>query len=211
MASGPSGCYIPEMDAIEATFDVHGFERVTAILSHEEVAVVSASLSSIAEARNLLDSAWCKALAHRIRQHPIVAAALHSAPACVQCTYFEKNEHRNWLVALHQDLAVPAKERVEHALLKAWSRKDGQHFVQAPTTLLDQLVAVRLHIDACDVENGPLRLVAGSHQYGKLSSDRSTTLRNQWGEIVCTANAGDALLMRPLVLHASSKAIVPNR
>jgi len=199
------------MHAIEASFDAHGYEQIPAILSSAEVAAVSSSLSTITEARNLLDNAWCKALSRRIVLHPAVAKILYSAPVCIQCTYFEKNAHRNWLVALHQDLVVPARDRVEHTSLKAWSQKDGQHFVQAPTRLLDQLVAVRLHIDACGAENGPLRLVAGSHRYGKLSLERSAALREEFGEVTCTASVGDALLMRPLVLHASSKAMIPNR
>lgn len=199
------------MHATEASFDARGYEQIPAILSSEEVAAVCSYLNSITRARNLLDNAWCKALSRRIRQHPGVAAILHSAPVCIQCIYFEKNEHRNWLVALHQDLTVPAMERVENASLKAWSQKDGQHFVQAPASLLDQLVAVRVHIDACEDENGPLRLVAGSHRYGKLSAERSMALREKFGEVTCIANVGDALLMRPLVLHASSKAMVPNR
>jgi hypothetical protein len=48
--------------------------------------------------------------------------------------------------------------------------------------------------------------VPGSHLHGRLSTDQANALREQIGATICTANRGDALLMRPLLLHASSKA-----
>ena len=61
----------------------------------------------------------------------------------VQCTYFEKSADRNWLVPIHQDLAIPVARRVEHPALRGWSHKEGSLFVQPPADVLAQLVAVR--------------------------------------------------------------------
>jgi len=124
----------------------------------------------------------------------------------VQCTLFDKSPERNWLVALHQDLAIPVQERVDAAECSGWSLKEGVLFVQPPTEVLANLVAVRVHVDDCNAENGPIRVVPGSHRQGRLSAAEAESLREERGEMVCTGPRGSVVLMRPLLLHASSKA-----
>ena len=57
-------------------------------------------------------------------------------------------------------------------------------------------------------ENGPLRVVPGSHAEGLLS--RETIRARTAGEVTILAEAGDALFMRPLILHTSSPAQKPH-
>jgi ectoine hydroxylase-related dioxygenase (phytanoyl-CoA dioxygenase family) len=159
----------------------------------------------------LLGLAWCRALVKRVKTRLENAGALPSSSVAVQCTLFDKTPQRNWLVALHQDLSIPVRARVQHPRLTVWSRKEGEHFVQAPPELLEALLAVRIHIDDCGLENGPLRVVPGSHRHGRLGNVAGQQLRVVAGEAPCPARSGDALLMRPLLLHASSKAIAPGR
>jgi ectoine hydroxylase-related dioxygenase (phytanoyl-CoA dioxygenase family) len=83
-------------------------------------------------------------------------------------------------------------------------------FVQPPVAVLESLVAVRVHIDACSADNGALRIVPRSHQLGRLAADVQTKVRDASGERVVPVARGAALLMRPLLLHASSKAAVPD-
>jgi ectoine hydroxylase-related dioxygenase (phytanoyl-CoA dioxygenase family) len=71
------------------------------------------------------------------------------------------------------------------------------------------MVTVRLHLDDCDESNGALRVIPGSHRLGRLSAARIAEVRSQEMAVVCSVQAGDALLMRPLLLHASSQAIAP--
>ncbi|HEU4922583.1 MAG TPA: phytanoyl-CoA dioxygenase family protein, partial [Burkholderiales bacterium] len=87
-----------------------------------------------------------------------------------------------------------------------WSEKEGELFVQAPRELLDRLVAVRLHLDPCQEEDGPLQVVPRSHALGILAADASLRTRSELGSRACIAGIGDALVMRPLLLHASSKS-----
>jgi ectoine hydroxylase-related dioxygenase (phytanoyl-CoA dioxygenase family) len=124
----------------------------------------------------------------------------------VQCTYFEKSSGRNWLVPLHQDISIPVARRVDHASLGPWSEKEGSLFVQPPVDLLEQLLAVRVHIDACTTKDGPLRVIPGSHTRGLLNAPTAAALRQTQPEHACTVERGGALLMRPLLLHASSKS-----
>jgi ectoine hydroxylase-related dioxygenase (phytanoyl-CoA dioxygenase family) len=192
-----------------------GYAAAPALLTPEETASTEEALQGVSLAkagtRNLLELSWCRELVQHIKSHAAIRAALPSSPVAVQCTLFEKSEKRNWLVALHQDLSIPVKERVEHPEFGVWSRKEGEDYVQPPTALLEQLLAVRLHIDDCDSSNGPLRVVPGSHRHGRLGDAMARRLRDAAGEVTCAVGSGGALLLRPLLLHASSKATSPRR
>ena len=96
----------------------------------------------------------------------------------VQCTYFEKSASRNWLVPIHQDLSIPVARRVDAPGLRGWSQKEGALFVQAPVELLAQLVAVRVHLDACGADDGPLRVLPGSHRLGLVAPEAAVLARN---------------------------------
>lgn len=100
-------------------------------------------------------------------------------------------------------------QRIEQNGLSGWSEKEGQVFLQAPVELLEQMLVVRIHLDSCEASSGPLRVVPGSHCFGRLSDARAAELRKSGSEVECLVAAGGALLMRPLLLHASSKATKP--
>jgi len=161
--------------------------------------------------RRLLDHPACRALADTLRRNPTIAPHLPADAVAIQCTLFEKSADRNWLVALHQDLSVPVAEQVADAHLTGWARKEGQWFVQPPPATLEQLLAVRLHLDDCGSDDGPLRVVPGSHRHGRLDGARALALREAIGETTCPVARGAAMLMRPLLLHASSRATGSSR
>jgi ectoine hydroxylase-related dioxygenase (phytanoyl-CoA dioxygenase family) len=127
--------------------------------------------------------------------------------------YFEKSSSNNWLVSIHQDLSIPVQARVDAAACSGWSKKDGVLFVQPPAAVLENIVAVRLHLDDSTPTNGPLRVVPGSHRSGRLTSQQAAELRGRSGVVDCLVPKGGVLLMRPLLLHASSKAeeLTPRR
>lgn len=200
---------VPHDDALP-----EGFRLLRGLLTSKRRQALVAELAALppgaAGQRELLDQPWCQALAWWLKALPPLQPFLPTDGVAVQCTLFEKSPDRNWLVALHQDLAVPVAERVEHAALSGWSVKGGRHFVLAPAALLAQMVALRLHLDDATEADGGLRFVPGSHQAGVLDDAAVATWRRQRGEVAVDARAGDALLMRPLVLHASSKATAPS-
>lgn len=189
-----------------------GFAIVAPVISPFECREIKDALTQrpldSAGSRNLLDSDWCAALATRIRTSAALDGLLNGSVA-VQCTYFDKSPAVNWLVPLHQDLSIPVKARVDCASLKVWSIKEGGCFVQAPTDVLERMVAVRLHLDDNGPDNGPLRVVPGSHRLGRLPSEAQATRRAELGEVECHAPRGGVVLMKPLLLHASSKATGP--
>ena len=117
---------------------------------------------------------------------------------------FRKIPNLNWLVAVHQDLGFPVEGHTAHPGWKAWSVKGGTTYVQPPLPVLEQLLAVRVHLDPCGLDDGPLVVVPGSHRHGVVAPDEAIALRAR--EAPCPAAPGDAVLMRPLLLHRSSKA-----
>lgn len=137
---------------------------------------------------------------------PQVSAIIPAEHVAVQCTYFEKSVSTNWLVPVHQDLGIPVASRLHHPALSGWSEKEGTLFVQPPAQVLQELVAIRVHLDDCTEKDGPLRVVPGSHLLGKISADSAPSVRDSCGEVTCTLSRGAVLTMRPLLLHASSKA-----
>lgn len=196
-----------------STFADDGWLRVPSGLPRATLASlpIDAALDAgDAGSRNLLARAWCAALVVPIRDRLQAAGLLPEDSVAVQCTLFRKAPDCNWKVPYHQDLSIPVDAPVEHPALSCWSMKEDGHYVQPPVDLLDALLAVRLHLDACDDETGALRVVPGSHHLGRLSPARIAAMDKRRDEIVCTADAGDLLLMRPLLLHASSKAGRPN-
>ena len=195
---------------VEDAFARDGFALVPRVLDADGCAAVLADLQGRAGqgpgSRHLLTLPWCEGLAGQLRAAHGLADLIPQGHLAVQCSYFEKSRDTNWLVALHQDLGIPVQSKVEHPALKGWSLKEETYFVQAPQQLLEQLVAVRVHLDDCGTDDGPLRVVPGSHAMGVIDSAQAVQKRDDWGEVACPAAQGAALVMRPLLLHASSKA-----
>lgn len=123
-----------------------------------------------------------------------------------RATLFDKSATANWLVVWHQDTALPLRERRETRGWGPWSVKEGVHYAHAPANALEQVVALRLHLDDSTSENGPLRVLPGTHTLGVLTDDQIHDLSGKIAEEECLIAKGGVLVMRPLIVHASSKA-----
>jgi hypothetical protein len=190
-----------------------GFGEIPGVLPAGRCLDVASAVGDTGRAgtRNLLDLPCCQELATILRTHDAIGPLLPPGAVAVQCTLFDKSADRNWLVGLHQDVAIPVQERVAHPECSGWSEKEGVLYVQPPVRVLESLVAVRLHLDDCGPESGPLRVVPRSHRHGRLSADEAKTLRQQQGEVECLADRGGVVMIRPLLLHSSSKARAQSR
>ena len=193
-----------------STFSSQGYFVTSPLLSEGECRSLETDLASVeismAGSRALLEAQWCASLACSLKTHSSLAPFLPADAVAVQCTFFEKSVDRNWLVSLHQDLSIPVARKLDHPALSGWSEKEGAVFVQAPAEVLQNIVAVRLHVDECSADDGPLKVVPGSHVHGRTNQETALALRAAEGEIVCPVARGAAMLMRPLLLHSSSKA-----
>lgn len=189
-------------------FSSNGFAVTSRVLTDAECERIALRVPSNGRpgSRCLLNEAWCAELAGTIRRHDELAVHVPRAHVAVQCTCFEKSVAGNWLVPMHQDLGIPVARRVAHPRLSGWSEKEGVLYVQPPAHFLRQLVAVRLHLDACGKADGPLKVVPGSHRLGRFSAAQVSLMRHGCGEIACPVPRGSTMVMRPLLLHASSKS-----
>ena len=70
------------------------------------------------------------------------------------------------------------------------------------------MVSVRVHLDPCGEQNGALRVLPGFHKCGRIPEQALAAMREA-PDIVCAVGVGGVLLMRPLLLHASSPSRVP--
>jgi len=182
-----------------ADFDSQGYTVVANALHADllQLADTGCETETLSKAgtRNLLRHEWARNIAQAISEHPEISTILPATAVPVQCTYFEKNLEKNWLVPLHRDLSIPVGSRFDAAGWSGWSEKEGVQFVQPPRRVLESIVAVRVHLENNGIENGPLQVVPGSHRDGVEDGNRVT----------CEVPKGGALIMRPLLLHASSK------
>jgi ectoine hydroxylase-related dioxygenase (phytanoyl-CoA dioxygenase family) len=127
----------------------------------------------------------------------------------VRGIFFDKTPGANWPVAWHQDLTLAVAQRREVPGWINWSVKAGVNHVQPPPEILDRMVTLRLHLDDCGADNGPLRVLPGTHRMGRLTAERIKLLRSEIVEATCCAPSGSVLAMKPLLLHASSAARAP--
>ena len=162
--------------------------------------------TAAAGSRCLLDSEWCQTLARTLKNRVSSTAPGIGALVAVQCTFFNKSPDTNWFVAFHQDRSIPVASSVVKDKWSGWSRKEDMTFIHGPDQLLAEMLALRLHIDNSGPDNGPLRVIPNSHKSGTLSLEDIESLRESSSDETLTARKGDVVLMRPLLLHASSKS-----
>ena len=190
-----------------------GFEIIPSVLTEREVEALRASLSSMEVApghRNLMQRVPdIAALAVSPKILGLLKGLLGVEPLPVRSIFFDKTPEANWFVPWHQDISIAVNQRRDVSGYGPWSMKDGVPHVQPPKEILEAMVTIRLHLDDCDAPNGALRVIPSSHRSGKLDAASIAEIRLQHAEIACSVRAGDALLLCPLLLHASSEALSP--
>jgi ectoine hydroxylase-related dioxygenase (phytanoyl-CoA dioxygenase family) len=156
--------------------------------------------------RNLLSVSAIRELAASQCVREIVGAVLGPRCFAVRGIFFNKNQRSNWKVAWHQDVTISVRERREVPGFGPWTVKAGVSHVQPPVEIMS-ILAIRLHLDESGPDNGPLRILPASHKEGRLSAEQIANWRRT-PCLTCTVSSGGALIMRPLLLHASSACAV---
>jgi ectoine hydroxylase-related dioxygenase (phytanoyl-CoA dioxygenase family) len=124
-----------------------------------------------------------------------------------KATLFAKTGKANWLVAFHQDTALPVEQPKDGNGWGPHSTKDGVTFSHAPTRALTNIIALRLHFDSSSEDNGPLRVIPNSH-HRRIEVDAEFQQAIDDGvEMTCLVEKGGVIAMSPLIIHASSKCI----
>jgi ectoine hydroxylase-related dioxygenase (phytanoyl-CoA dioxygenase family) len=76
----------------------------------------------------------------------------------------------------------------------------------APGAVLATIIALRVHLDDSAETNGPLRVLPGTHTSGVLTHSEIQQIADVVTPVTCAVPAEGVVAMRPLVVHASSKA-----
>lgn len=177
-----------------------GYVVLDDLMSASEIDQIDLELSTSPEVtagdRRFLDREWCRLAAHVIRLRLLKRRLLYLATQPVLCIYFNKNAQMNWGVGLHRDLHLPFAERVADPNWHNWSEKQGIWHAHAPRNLLASMIIVRVHIDTCERGDGELSVVPGSHISADVEAAR----------VSLTGQRGSAVIMSPLLLHASLKS-----
>jgi hypothetical protein len=191
----------------DAAVDAELLERVTAAVEPLFAAATTRGglrnvLETCGELRELARSAGVRGLAEAVL-----------GPECfaVRGILFDKTADANWRVAWHQDLAIAVRERRDVDGFEAWSEKAGVPHVLPPAAVLERMLALRVHLDDCTAENGPVRVLSGSHLTGRLADPAIDAWKHSTTPVECTVARGGVLAFRPLLLHASSPAQRPIR
>ncbi len=161
--------------------------------------------------RNLLSIKEVASFAASVSVRRLIEPVLGPDAIPVRGIFFDKTADANWKVPWHQDLSITVREKREAPGFGPWSVKAGVIHVQPPLSILQSMLTIRLHLDDCGADNGPLLTLPGSHAAGVLDLDSIRAWRESKHAVTCTTAAGGAVLMRPLLLHASSVAAAPRR
>jgi ectoine hydroxylase-related dioxygenase (phytanoyl-CoA dioxygenase family) len=195
---------------------VEGWASTPPLFSDSMLDALIDDLSSVLESgasrggtRHLLDIPAVQELADSEPVRAIAESALGKDCFAVRGILFDKTPTANWKVTWHQDLTIAVSERRELQGFGPWSVKEDVPHVQPPVAILERMVAVRIHLDECGPENGPVRVIPGSHKFGRMSGAAIDVWKEEHTAIDCTVPRGGILAFFPLLLHSSSPSILP--
>ena len=203
---------VSEKTLWQESVEKNGFAIIPEVLKADEVATLCKSLTALelprsrAGIRHLLRNPVVTQAANDIRLLGIARSALSDDAFPFRATLFDKSPDSNWLITWHQDTALPLQEKHETRGWGSWSIKDGIYYAHAPAVVLEKVLALRLHLDDSTEKNGPLRVLPGTHKKGVLLDSEVEEVVPSTMPVSCVVNRGGIIVMRPLVIHASSKS-----
>ena len=203
-----------ETDSFAADIKEKGWALTRPLLSSGEVVALRDAMTVVAVdgrggARNILDRSEVRELAAHAALRALATSVLGKSCFAVRALFFDKTPTSNWKVVWHQDLTIATAVRADVPGFGPWTEKAGVPHVQPPMRVLEEMMAIRVHLDACTTENGPVRVLDGTHHLGRLSAGAIDELRSAKPERECLVEEGAILAFRPLLLHASAPSITP--
>jgi hypothetical protein len=199
-------------------FQQNGFLIVTDVFDLQEIESLAIRLSSALEqddpvvlrsrgrtygSRNLLRIfPEVIELVRRRVLREFSTAILGAGAGIVRALYFDKPPDRSWSLPWHKDrtIAVQRNDLPSRQFQKP-TFKAGIAHVEAPNALLENMLTLRVHLDAMSGSNGPLSVIPGSHHENAHQCQSPVELH---------AKVGDVLAMRPLLSHSSAMSSPDN-
>ncbi|MGV7220730.1 MAG: phytanoyl-CoA dioxygenase family protein [Nitrospinales bacterium] len=152
-----------------------------------------------------------KNLAKSIEVRKLVEPVLGEGAVAVRAIYFDKTPEMNWGVSWHQDLTVATKEKFSIEGFSGWTMKSGIQHALAPRYILEQMLTLRIQLDESSSHSGGLNVCHGSQKLGILDASKVRDMVKNFPVRSLSMRAGDALLMRPLLIHSSNKSMAEHR
>jgi len=200
------------MVSASKTIEEHGFAIIPNAVSLEAISDLRAELSNNsvrrgrAGVRHAMKLPGVAKIASERKLLEIAREILGGQAVPFRATLFDKSPDANWLVVWHQDTALPLRKKKEMAGWGPWSVKEGVTYAHAPVEALIRVVALRVHLDDSESANGPLRVLPGSHVLGVMTDEQIQALASKQSAVECVVAQGGVVVMRPLIVHASSKS-----
>ncbi len=123
----------------------------------------------------------------------------------VKSIYFDKPGNSNWFVSYHQDLTISVDKKQEEDGFVNWTVKQNQYAVQPPIAVLQNNFTIRVHLDDTDENNGALKVISASHLKGIYRAENIDFTQDK--ETACCVEKGGIMIMKPLLMHSSSRTI----
>jgi len=142
-------------------------------------------------------------------RHKLIGGLLSNQAFVNRAILFDKPAHGNWRVGWHQDCTIAVKQITPVEDFGPWSTKSGVVHVKPPAWVLDGAITARVALDDCNEDNGALRVIQNSLRHGYHGAEAIKEVICQQEPATVTCQAGDVLLMKPLLLHASHPARKP--
>ncbi len=145
----------------------------------------------------------------------IILKAINPEAYLTKAIYFNKEEANNWYVTTHQDVAINVAKGDKHKKAEkvwkkmvngyyGWTEKDDVVSVCPPEDISKNRFTVRIHLDDANERNGALKIIPGSHNATHTDETIGMITENSI-PVVCEVHSGGVQLMKPLILHSSTK------
>lgn len=122
----------------------------------------------------------------------------------VKAIYFDKPDDSNWFVSWHQDVPINIQRKIETDGFTSWTKKKEINSVCPPEEFLHNIFTIRIHLDTTTEQNGALKVIPGSHKK-RFTDNEIKTITADASPVIMEVKEGGVQLMKPLLLHSSSK------
>lgn len=190
------------LDSVAVDRWIHELEK---LFAGDKVAIKNRQ-GSVYAARNILASLpQCCDISSLPRLSDLLTQILGIKYGLVRGLYFDKHPERTWSLPWHKDLTIAVKANslsnrsLSSSQFTKPTNKSGVPHVEAPESVLSQMLTLRIHLDQVTDENGPLEVAVGSHLNGKHPDTNHVVKK-------ILMNAGGVLAMRPMLSHASGSS-----
>lgn len=188
--------------------EISGFAIADERLSHDQCDHIISSVPGVSGGRGGVRGLESHPTVRQLLRHKQLANCLWKATGrelvAVRAILFDKTAGSNWSVQWHQDRVIAIRERMNVAGYGPWSMKAGVPHVEPPASVLAQMVVLRIYLDPCNSQNGPLRVIPESHRWGKLGDEDIAPRVEASTAREIHMPKGGILLFRPLLVHAST-------